>query len=385
MKIYKSILLASLLLMGNGYHSCYSAGDLPNEISNMDISNMDIDDIDIANIKIDDMEIDNNIIDSNEKEYYIRREEDQSHLVLGLVRYPNVEKLGISQYSKNFSFSLKKNFPNLKIINIYYLDNLELSDVPEDLEALLIHNSTISINLITDCKNLKKLSIVGIQNDTILAEILYNLPKSLESFTLRSSSLITLPQDFSEILPKLKGLDLSCNSKLSCVLDSKIVGPYVQTIILSGSKKIKIIDIKEKPIDAEYITVAAEGTYQDFVYLPYGKFDGSINGEHIHNMEDFAKRFFVHSGSLEIYKPSEYLHTYYADVNPEEDDLIINISEDGEYSFDLYNGTEEEDDFWTEAQKEAFVNMLNEARNLQKSIHDNIRFKRVKAIVNADS
>ncbi|MDP1975028.1 MAG: hypothetical protein Q8K37_03575 [Alphaproteobacteria bacterium] len=421
MKIYKSILLASLLLMGNGYHSCYSAGDLPNEISNMDI-----DDIDIANIKIDDMEMDNNIIDSNKKKYYFHRKEDRSHLVLGVVRYPNVEKLDISIYDNEFPFSVKKSFPNLKrmridgLNNIKFCDmpenleelhidgstisinlitnfkklkklcistiqNIELCHVPENLEVLFIDNSNISINLITDCKKLKTLSITGKQYDTMLAEILYNLPKSLEEFQLNHSSLSALPDDFSEILPNLMFLDIGGNSKLSCVLDSKIVGPYVQTIDLRGSKKIKIIDIKEKPLDPEYITVIAGDVCQDFVYLPYGKFNGSINGEHINSMEDFAERFFVHSGSLEIYKPSKYLHAYYPDVNPEEGDFIINISEDGEYSFDLCDRTEEEDDFLTEAQNEAFVNMLNEARNLQKSIHENIRFKRLKAIVNADS
>ncbi|MDP1723979.1 MAG: hypothetical protein Q8L85_04685 [Alphaproteobacteria bacterium] len=181
------------------------------------------------------------------------------------------------------------------------------------------------------------------------------------------------------MLPNLRYLNIANNPRLNCVLDNKIVGPYVQTIILNDSSNIKIIDIKEKPIDAEYITVSAEGTCQDFVYLPYGKVEMVvINGEHIHNVNDFAERFFVHSGAWGIDNPSEYLHAYYPNVDLEDEQLIIFQEENGEYSFDLYNGTDAPDDFWTDVQKAAFVDVLNAARRPNQIFENEKRFKKIK-------
>ncbi|MDP1723980.1 MAG: hypothetical protein Q8L85_04690 [Alphaproteobacteria bacterium] len=102
MKIYKSILLASLLLMGDCYHSCYSAGDLPNEIDDMDIDAIDID-YNLTNFV--------NLfskIPSDQKKYDINNTDDQSQLFLDLVSYSDVKELNISTYSKDFFFSKKK-------------------------------------------------------------------------------------------------------------------------------------------------------------------------------------------------------------------------------------------------------------------------------------
>jgi hypothetical protein len=373
MKIYKSILLASFLFMGDSYHSCYSAGDLSNETDDMEIDN-----IEIGDNFINHMDISNKIY-SEQKKYEIRNPDDQSALFLDLIDYSRVEELNISAYSKDFSLSLKKIFPNLKKIRIDNLEDIEIYDIPECLEELLICNSTISINLIENCKNLKKLFLGRIENNNMLNEILANSPKSLESFTLNGSSLITLPEDFSEMLPNLKYLNIENNPNLNCVLDNKIVGPYVQTLILNNSPNIKKIDINWKPIGAEYITVSGEGTFLDFMYLPYGKVDMlCINGEDIHNVNDFAKRFFVHSGVWGIDNPSDYLHSYYPNVDIGNDQLIIIQEENAEYSFDLYSGTDAPNDFWTEAQKEAFVNLLNEAQMINQALINLKRFKKTK-------